>query len=139
MVESGLPSAFLKLPNIVCLNETETHIVAGIPVETLAEATAAARSLVEDHGVRMAMITLGKRGTVYYSATMADVQHIPAKTVQAVDSVGAGDSFLGALAHYLAKKDTMDDAVRKATTVAGASVLKRGTQTSYISHKEAPQ
>jgi ribokinase len=51
--------------------------------------------------------------------------------VQAVDSTGAGDSFVGSFAYLLGAGRTMVDAARRASAIATRSVLKPGTQLSF--------
>jgi len=55
-----------------------------------------------------------------------------------VDTVGAGDSFCGSLAVYLASGLGTIDAATKACGVAGISVRKRGAQCSYPQGHELP-
>ena len=63
----------------------------------------------------------------------ADTVHVPATDDKPVDTVGAGDAFMGALAYFLGSGMHMDDAIRRANVVAGHSVTRPGTQTSSIS------
>lgn len=56
---------------------------------------------------------------------------IPARPVTAVDTTGAGDAFVGALAAGLAAGRTLPDAAAHATRVAAASVQRLGAQASY--------
>lgn len=53
---------------------------------------------------------------------------------------GAGDSFIGALAFYMAHYPSMplDEMARRANQVAGVSVQAVGTQTSYPFKKDLP-
>lgn len=57
-----------------------------------------------------------------------------------VSSQGAGDSFIGALAFYMAHYPTMplEEMARRANQVAGVSVQAVGTQTSYPFKKDLP-
>jgi ribokinase len=58
--------------------------------------------------------------------------------VKAVDTVGAGDAFIGTLAAHLAAGLTLQESTRKAIAVATMSVLKNGAQASYPSRDELP-
>jgi ribokinase len=62
---------------------------------------------------------------------------VPAETVTAVDSTGAGDAFVGAFAYGLAAG--LDDlhAVRLGIACASDSVTRHGTQSSYASRDDA--
>lgn len=57
-----------------------------------------------------------------------------------VSSQGAGDSFIGALAFYMAHYPTMPlaEMARRANQVAGVSVQAAGTQTSYPFKNDLP-
>jgi ribokinase len=56
---------------------------------------------------------------------------IPAPRVDAVDSTGAGDAFVGAFAFGLASGWAEVDAVRLGCAIAAESVLRPGTQASF--------
>lgn len=57
-----------------------------------------------------------------------------------VSSQGAGDSFIGALAFYMANYSTMplEDMAHRANQVAGVSVQAVGTQASYPFRRDLP-
>ncbi|XP_053162063.1 ribokinase isoform X6 [Hemicordylus capensis] len=57
------------------------------------------------------------------------------------ESEGAGDSFVGALAFYLAYYPTwpLEEMLRKANRIASVSVQAMGTQSSYPYRKDLPQ
>ena len=61
--------------------------------------------------------------------------------VTAVDTSGAGDCFLGALAFYLACMPSLPlrVAVERACAIASMSVLKPGTQSSYPPRTDIPE
>jgi len=50
---------------------------------------------------------------------------------QAVDTSGAGDSFIGSFAVFFAGGLALHEAVRRANHVAALSVTRLGTQTSF--------
>ncbi len=80
-------------------NETELAILTDMPVESDDEVSAAAQSLVKQ-GVETVIVTLGARGSLL--ATRDGSQRIAPVKVQAVDTTGAGDAFIGSFARYLA-------------------------------------
>ena len=59
--------------------------------------------------------------------------------VKAVDSVGAGDSFVGAFAHFHSNGLAPVESCRRACVVASMSVTKPGTQSSYPTLDELPE
>ena len=86
-------------------NETEAEALTGIRVQSLEDAQAAARKLL-DGGVRRVIVTLGANGSLL--ATPDGMTHVPAYAVQPVDTTGAGDAFIGSLACFLAEGPTGD-------------------------------
>jgi ribokinase len=80
------------------VNETEASAVLGHPVAGLAEAAAAATALLAV-GATYAVVTAGAAGAAY--AGPGDTASVPGFPVAAVDTVGAGDTFVGALATAL--------------------------------------
>jgi ribokinase len=53
---------------------------------------------------------------------------MPAIDVTPIDTVGAGDAFVGALAAELANGSDLDHAMRVATAAAGLTTTRRGAQ-----------
>ena len=56
---------------------------------------------------------------------------IPAFVVEAVDTTGAGDSFIGCFAAVYEREKNVRDALRWANAFAALGVQKRGAQSSY--------
>jgi ribokinase len=97
-----------------------------------ARAEVAARALIdpnsEGSGVRRAVIvTLGAAGAVVVEAGREAID-LPPRTVSAVDTVGAGDAFNGALAAGLAAGFDLVDAARRATTAASLATTRAGAR-----------
>ncbi len=76
-------------------------------------------------GVGIAVITMGKRGSVIVDRLAAD--HIPAFEVELVDQTGCGDAFAGALASYCAVKDDIYKAVEFASAAGALTCSKFGS------------
>lgn len=125
---AALPDELLELTDILVPNEVEAAMLSGMPASTVDQAEAAARAL-RGRGVGTVIITLGDRGALIM--TDEGAEHVAAERVQAVDSTGAGDAFVGTLGYALAAGRSLRDAVRLACTIATRSVLKTGTQTSF--------
>ena len=75
------------------------------------------------------IVTLGDKGAA--TIDKDSVIKIPAPSVKAVDTTGAGDAFVGAFAYGLASDLTPQDAIKLAIDRASNSVTKPGTQISY--------
>lgn len=85
-------------------------------------------------GTRVCIITLGKDGAIFAEAEDPKPIHVRAPRVEEVlDTTGAGDAFVGALAHYLSSYPDLPlyRKVGGAIIIASMSVQQYGTQSSY--------
>ncbi|MDO4784855.1 MAG: ribokinase [Propionibacteriaceae bacterium] len=80
-------------------------------------------------GVPSVVLTLGAQGALVGQGTQ--VVRVAAPRVVAVDTVGAGDAFAGALAARLDAGETLLEAARYATRFAAYTVQHEGAQASY--------
>lgn len=111
-------------------NETEAEALSGMPVHSIDDAQACARKLV-DRGLRRVIITLGANGALL--AGSDGIQHIPPFVVNALDTTGAGDAFIGSFAYFLATGCDEQTAIVRANLYAALSTLSIGTQKSFVS------
>jgi ribokinase len=122
-----LEPALLAVCDPLVVNEHEARLLleddGGRSFAELAEEFLAAG------GVRSVVITLGAGGCVV--ADGDGVEPVAAYDVQAVDTTGAGDAFVGATACELARGSSLIGAVRFATAVAAISVQAMGAQSSF--------
>jgi ribokinase len=109
-------------------NETEAEILAGRPVHTVEDATACAAEL-RDKGFQRVVLTLGARGSLI--AGPQGSIHVPPFKVDAIDTSGAGDAFIGSLAVLLAEGMSEQQAVTRANLYAALSTTRVGTQKSF--------
>ena len=109
------------------VNESEAAAVLGQPVSGLASAKQAATELTAK-GPRHAVVTAGAHGAALASATRDGTHTIEGFKVTAVDTVGAGDTFVGALAVALAAGVPPPEAVRAAAAAGAAAVTRHGAQ-----------
>lgn len=109
-------------------NETELATLTGLPVNTEAEAEAAARALIA-RGIGTVVVTMGGRGALLVDAGGA--RHIAPVKVEPVDTTGAGDAFIGAFAHFYTEGLPVFEALGEAAKYAADSITRRGTQRSY--------
>jgi len=107
------------------VNETEAGAVLGRPVRGLAEAGEAAAALLTA-GARHAVVTAGAHGAALAGPDGAGT--IGAFRVDAVDTVGAGDTFVGALAVALAAGIPAAEAVRAASAAGATAATRPGAQ-----------
>jgi ribokinase len=130
-----MPAEVYCLSDIFCPNESETELLTGMPVGTTEEATAAARALLA-RGAGTVILTLGERGCLL--VTGSETIHVPAPRVQAVDTVGAGDAFVGSLAYFLGLGKPLAVAAERANRIAAVSVQSSGAQPSFPSAADLP-
>ena len=108
-------------------NETETELLTGVEVNSLAKAQEAATILL-NKGLSHLLITMGSQGAYYQSAETKNF--IPTRQVQAVDTTAAGDCFNGALAVAISQANNWESSIQFACEAATLSVTKMGAQAS---------
>ena len=109
------------------VNESEAAAVLGRPVGLAdARATAADLAAGREGGAAHAVVTAGAEGAAFAGPEGGGV--VAGFRVRAVDSVGAGDTFVGALAVALAVGAPPEAAVRAACAAAAVATTRPGTQ-----------
>ena len=109
------------------VNETEAAAVLRRKVEGLTDAAQAAAELVAA-GVKHAVVTAGAHGAALARGPGSAPVTIEAFRVEAVDTVGAGDTFVGALAVALAAGVRPAEAVRAAAAAGATAATRTGAQ-----------
>ena len=84
---------------------------------------------------KSSIVTLGSEGAVYISPA-GELHRVSAPKVTAVDTTGAGDSFVGSFAYSLASGKNPVDAMSFGIKVASLSVTRKGAQSSYPDQAE---
>lgn len=125
-----LPDEVYRLATVFCPNEHE----AALLIDSRIEADAAHE--LQRRGVRNVVVTLGERGCLL--ATADGITGLPGEPVEAVDTTGAGDAFVGSLAVFLARGLDLVEAARRANRIAAVSVRSPGTQTSFPRAADLP-
>lgn len=129
-----LPLDVLPAVDYLIPNESELTAITKMPVSTVQETKAAARRLLS-FGVANVIVTMGDRGALWITAGQ-EATLVDGQDVNAIDTTGAGDAFVGAFAHYFARGESLETAIIQANAYAALSVMTRGTQKSYpsVSH-----
>ena len=128
-----LPADLLRLVDYLTPNETEAGLLTDREVRSADDAEAAARALVA-RGVSTAVVTLGAAGAVAVGATGA--VRVAGFRVEAIDTVGAGDAFSGALAASLAAGAPIEDALLVACATGGLTCTRRGAVDAMPTREE---
>lgn len=114
-------------------NESELSTLTNMPVDTDEQVIEACAKLI-NAGIKNVIVTMGSRGSMLVNQ---DGHHkIDSIKVNAVDTSGAGDAYIGSFANYYIKDKNILDAMKKASAFAALSVTKRGTQKSYPSKEQ---
>ncbi|MFC0687737.1 ribokinase [Novosphingobium clariflavum] len=114
--------------DVLVVNQTELAAFACCgPVDALPAVVREARSLIR-HEDQAVVVTLGARGSVAVKKHW-DI-HVPAVPVIPVDTVGAGDSFCGALAALLDEGRSLAEALPWASAAAALCTLGQGAAPS---------
>jgi ribokinase len=120
----------LDLVDILILNETELGLLTEtelLDTDDYSRFVGAAQFLQTSKD-KTICVTLGKRGIV--ALTNGKPVAIPGRTVTAVDTTGAGDCFVGALAAQLAGGKSIRDALDYANAAASVCVQRMGAAPS---------
>jgi ribokinase len=120
-----LPDALLALCDLLTPNETELRLLAGMPVGT---PTAAAAEALLERGADAVAVTLGAGGCALFRRGRPALA-VAGHTVQVADTIGAGDTFTGAMAASLARGEPIEAALAWANAAAALSVGARGAIT----------
>lgn len=121
-----MPSELLALVDVLVLNETELGFLTSAELSDDDEAAriievAQKLQASEDQTI---CVTLGKRGVLALAGR--EEMAVPGRVVKAVDTTGAGDCFVGALAAQLADGAPLRTALVFANAAASISVQRMG-------------
>lgn len=115
------------------MNELESAGITGIDIKGMSDVKETISELLK-RKCRMVIITLGKLGAAFNDDS-GKIIHVPVPVeVKAIDTVGAGDAFIGALAYFIAKhpQASWTQKIGAAVEIASHSVQYKGTQTSFV-------
>ena len=128
-----LPDEIYKFVDVIIPNEIEAEMITGINSNSIHFS----KSVVEyfiNKGVKEVIITRGSKGSVYGDKNGLIL--VKPFKVKALDTTGAGDAFVGAIASQIAKGYSVKESLTFATASAALSVTKFGAQASMPSQKE---
>jgi ribokinase len=120
----------LDLFDILILNESELGFLTKTELrdtDDYARFIEAARSLQTSKD-KIVCVTFGKRGVL--SLVDGSPLIVPGRTVEAVDTTGAGDCFVGAVAAQLADGKSIHDALDYANSAASICAQRMGAAPS---------
>ncbi|MDQ0981151.1 ribokinase [Pseudomonas synxantha] len=125
---AGLSREHLAHLDFLIPNESELALITGEVVDSPESARTAARGLVAS-GIRHVIVTLGEHGALYVGEE-GEFQ-VPGVRVDARDTTGAGDAFIGCFIHHWNRDRHIRQAMEQAVAYSACSVMGLGTQSSY--------
>jgi ribokinase len=131
-----LPASLLACTEWLTPNETEACSLLGRPIQELPQDALEGAALeLMQRGSRNVLFKLGPRGC-YLALADGTRALLPAYSVRAVDTTGAGDAFNGAFATALLRGKTSVASAMWASAVAAISVTRHGAQPSMPKKEE---
>jgi ribokinase len=120
-----LPIEFLQHVDILVPNQTELEKLQenGLPLEKLFSL-----------GIKIILETRGANGVWVHTQDAS--RHVEAVKVNAIDTVGAGDTFVAAFAVAYSSGADLLDAVRFANQAAAFTTTRKGAQSSFPNSEE---
>lgn len=118
------PAAY-QVVDLLCVNETECEALSRVlPTDRWRQRDAL--DALRARGVRNAIVTLGRRGSIsMVGGTQVGTE---AFRVTAVDTTGAGDAFLGAIAAQVASGAPLRESLERAAVAGALACTKVGAQ-----------
>lgn len=120
-VQKVIPPDVLKKITFLVPNEKELAIQ--VDEESSVEKRAAR---LFDAGTENIIVTLGENGCYLHNKNVK--RHFPAANFRPVDTTGAADAFVSALAVYLSEDHDIVSSIKFATYAAGFSITRDGVQ-----------
>lgn len=122
---TAIPASVLEKVSFLIPNEKE--------LETLVEGEASIEEKAAwlfGCGAQNVIVTLGDRGCYLHNTEIR--QYFPAAEFHAMDTTGASDAFISALAVYLTEGHSLTSSIKFATYAAGLSVTRDGVQPALV-------
>lgn len=128
--------ALLPLVDLLVVNELEAQALVTTLGGGVAEPEALARSL-RAKGPAAVLVSLGAEGLCWVDEQ--GPRRVPARKIKAVDTVGAGDTLVGALVTALAEGQPIENALAFAQAAAALAVSRPGVQDAMPRRAEVEQ
>lgn len=112
-------------PFLLRLDQKESALAAGHPLDTLEDSVAFAASMVARGVARHVVTGRGAEGSVM--VTPSHRFFCPTPKVPVKSKIGAGDSFVGAMVNAFSRGDPPEEALRWGVAAASATVSTEGT------------
>ena len=122
-----LPEECLSKVDILVVNEVEAEFYCHEKIDSVEKAKTEIKKMAEKYNNNI-IFTLGKDGAVAYEN--GTIEFIPAMKVDAIETTGAGDSYIGAVSHSIIEGKSLIEACKFATKCSAITVCRIGAQPS---------
>ena len=122
-----LPEECLSKVDILVVNEVEAEFYCHEKIDSVKKAKTEIKKMAEKYNNNV-IFTLGKDGAVAYEN--GTIEFIPAMKVDAIETTGAGDSYIGAVSHSIIEGKSLIEACKFATKCSAITVCRMGAQPS---------
>lgn len=122
--------ALKECPSVIKLNQEELEELIGRKLTSDDQVLEAAREFTAD-GVGLVAVSMGADGAMFVTRQEAVRTYSP--KVEAVSTVGAGDSMMAAIAYCLERDYDLEQTAKWATAVATATVQVSGSRPAELS------
>ena len=122
-----LPEECISKEDILVVNEVEAEFYCHEKIDSVEKAKTEIKKMAEKYNNNV-IFTLGKDGAVAYEN--GTIEFIPAMKVDAIETTGAGDSYIGAVSHSIIEGKSLIEACKFATKCSAITVCRMGAQPS---------
>lgn len=118
------------LPHLTEIRKYVHHFISGsafaLPYTKCGKPDEACASLARSGKHQTVVVTAGDAGCYWCESNNTQVKHVPAHTIEPVDTTGCGDVFHGAFCHGLVRGWPMEHIVRFANAAAALKATRTG-------------
>lgn len=129
-----VPEALWDATKVLVVNRVEAGIILGRTVDSSAAAAKAALDLHELFEIETVILTLGAEGSLGVQG--GGIVWQPAFSVAPVDTVGAGDAFLGVAVTGMLEGLDLTEALRRGAAAGALAVMQRGAYNALPARAE---
>lgn len=128
-----LPKEIYEQVDLLVVNETETQILTGITPDNKISIQSSLLLFLE-YGAKEVIITLGDKGSIYFSKNR--IIEEPARAVEVLDTTAAGDTYLGVYATSIIRGFSIEKSMKLATLASSIAITRYGASVSIPTRKE---
>ncbi|SHF47383.1 carbohydrate kinase family protein [Caloramator proteoclasticus] len=124
---------FNKLDCLIC-NNIEFELIAEKTFDTKEQVLDACKELTKN-GLKKIVVTMGKKGSVFYDAETNEEGFVDIVPVNVIDTTGAGDSFFAGTVYGLISGYSLEKAVCIGTRIASLTISCKDSTNPEIKQK----